>query len=138
MKVAGLREEVLQFVEDEIFRLGRARQLIERDVLKRYGIKARQTRNYIKAARDRWRDSRSERREEMRDELEAIAREFIGICLTTKDTRGGAAWWRNLADLFGALEPTKVQVSGGVAMSIEPDPEKAKARLAELRAKQGA
>jgi hypothetical protein len=99
----------------------------------KFGVKDRQARSYIKAARDEIRQgnevNRPERRAEMRNTLEtlaqaAIANGEIGYAISAV---------RELIGLDGVAEPDRVEISG--ALQTEPDPQKAMEQLAEILAR---
>jgi hypothetical protein len=134
-KINELKAERLDWFEDQLFRFLRPRRMVERDALAQFGIGARQARNYMKAARDRWRENRSANAEEIRQELDGGLRELIARCYEAGDNRTVAVAMRELSNLHGAAEAQKVEISGSLGV-VETDPDKARERLAALRTKQ--
>ena len=129
----SLREEVLQWFENRIFRTEKDRQQVEREAAKRWHIRARQSRNYVAEVRRRWRESRAANADETRDELDGLQRVIIGKAMRDHDWGAATRGVRNLADLHGAMSPTEMSVTltQGLA-AVSPSQE----RLEELRRKQ--
>jgi len=127
-----MREEVIQWFEDQLFRTPKHRQLIEREAARLWHIRARQSRKYIAEARGRWRANRSANADEIRDELDGLQRELIDKAMQCEDWRAANQGVKNLADLHGAMSPVKSQVEHSIAVSSLP-PEQEAERLEELR-----
>jgi hypothetical protein len=110
----------LDWYEDAIFRLCCSRQTVERQAMKKYGIKARQSREYMRAVRERWAANRSVNAEDIRQELDGTLRHGIFLAIERGELRALAALCGRLAELHGVEAPQRIEVTQPEPVSTDP------------------
>jgi hypothetical protein len=140
----GNREEVVQWFEQAMFSGHKHWKTVEREGAIQWKFTMRQSRNYMKLVRDRWRKNRAEDADGLRDQLDGVQRRVLGLALgdevppVDKDMvslRDANQAIKNLIAIHG-LENKTVTVAG--ALSLPPGTEgktdeQVKAELEEMR-----
>lgn len=115
---------------------GRNRACIEREAALQWHVTERTIRRYIAKIHKQWADEATANRPAVRDHLRQSMWTLYVVALDKGDLRTCARLLEQLAKLDGANEADQVKVDLGAAVAVvEPDPDKARARLAELLAR---
>jgi hypothetical protein len=112
----------------------------ERLVAEEFNVTRRMARNYIYRAREEISKGQAATRPERREALRHTFESIMASAVADGDRKNAIFAGREIAKLEGLDEPEvhRHEISGvmGLGLAIEPDPDKAQARLAELRVKQ--